>query len=106
VEALPVKPADQLLNLACQIREDLVARFGPSFRTRTTEEIAADPHLKEVLGIEHFEPMIHLLARADHRRFADVPENGDQQTLLDEIAAWEALRGGLIARLTAMPKKG
>ncbi len=103
-EALAVNSTDQLLNLAAQIREDLVARFGPSLRTRTTEEIAADLHVKEVLGAEHFEPLIRLLARADRCKFAALPENSDQQSLLNEIAAWEALRSGLMARLTAKPQ--
>jgi hypothetical protein len=97
-EALPLNPADQLLNLAGQVREDLVARFGSSLRARTTEEIAADLHVKEVLGVEHFEPVIRLLALADHCKFAASPENGDPQSLLDEIAAWEARHSDPIPR--------
>ena len=104
-EAMPVIPATQLLNLAGQIREDLAARFGPSFRARTTQEIAADLEVKEVIGVEHLEPMIRLLSLADHCKFAALPENGDQQTLGDEISAWTALRTDLVARLAAKPQR-
>jgi hypothetical protein len=98
-------PAAQLLDLAGQIREDLVARFGPSLRAHTTEEIAADLQVKEVLGVEHLEPVIRLLALADRCKFAAPPENGDQQSIRDQIWAWEALRSGLIARLAAKPQR-
>jgi hypothetical protein len=103
--ALPVIPATQLLNLAGQIREDLVARFGPSLRALTTEEVAADLQVKEVLGVEHLEPLIRLLTLADRCKFSAVPENGDQQSILEEISAWEALHGGLMARLAAKPQR-
>lgn len=99
-----VNGTDQLLILADQIRDDLAARFGPSLRARTTEEIAADLQVKEVLGAEYFEPLIRLLSLADHRKFAALPENGDRQSLLDEISGWEALRTDLAARFAAKPQ--
>ncbi len=104
-EALPVIPAAQLLNLAGQIREDLAARFGPSLRARTTQEIAADLEVREVLGVEHLEPMIRLLYLADYCKFAALPENGEQQALDGEISAWTALRTDLVARLAAKPRR-
>ncbi|MBV8487871.1 MAG: hypothetical protein JO161_06295 [Planctomycetaceae bacterium] len=104
-EGLPPSHATELLNLACQIREDLAARFGPSLRAQTTQEIAADLEVKEVLGVEHFEPMICLLALADRVKFATLPENGDEESILDEISAWEALRVSLMARLAAKPQR-
>jgi hypothetical protein len=104
-DALPVILGTQLLNLAGQIREDLAARFGPSFRARTTQEIAADLEVKEVLGVEHLEPVIRLLSLADYCKFAALPENGEQQTLDSEISAWTALRTDLVARLAAKPQR-
>jgi hypothetical protein len=92
------------LILADQIRGDLAARFGPSLRARTTEEITTDLHVKEVLGADHFEPLIRLLSVADQLKFAALPEYGDEQAIHDEVAAWTTLRGSLTARLSVQPE--
>lgn len=104
-EGLPPSHATELLNLACQIRDDLAARFGPSLRAQTTQEIAADLEVKEVLGVEHFELVIRLLTLADYYKFAALSENSDQQAIREAISAWKAVRNGLMARLAAKPQR-
>jgi hypothetical protein len=83
-------PAARLLSLAGQARETLAARFGPSLRARTTEEIAADPQLREALGETHFDPLIRLLATADRWKFAPSPENGQGKFPFEDFSRWEA----------------
>jgi len=86
-------PSAQLLNLAGQVRETLATRFGPSIRARTTEELSADPAVKEALGDDHFESLIRLLATADQWKFASPPGNGQTESLLDELSRWSAWEG-------------
>ena len=83
-------PSAQLLNMAGQVRETLATRFGPSMRARTTEELSADPVVKQALGDDHFESLIHLLATADHWKFAFPSENGQAESLLEELSRWSA----------------
>jgi hypothetical protein len=91
-------PDAQLLSLAVQARETLATRFGPSLRARTTEEIAADPQVKEALGDDHFASLIRLLSTADHWKFASPPENGRTASLLEELPHWSAWQGTLPSR--------
>jgi len=91
-------PDAQLLSLAVRARETLATRFGPSLRARTTEEIAADTQVKEALGNDHFESLIRLLSTADHWKFASPPENGQTESLLEELPHWSAWQGTLPSR--------
>jgi hypothetical protein len=92
-------PRAQLLSLASQVRQTLIARFGQSMRARTTEEIAADVVVKEALGDERFEPLIRLLAGADRWKFAPPSANGQLDRLGEEISAWKVL-------ITALDRDG
>ena len=91
-------PDAQLLSLAVQARETLATRFGPSLRARTTEEISSDAVVKEALGDDHFESLIRLLSTADHWKFAFPPENGQAESLLEQLPHWSALQGTLPSR--------
>jgi hypothetical protein len=91
-------PEAQLLSLAVQARETLATRFGPSFRARTTEEISNDAVVKEALGDDHFQSLIRLLSTADHWKFASAPENGQTESLLEELPHWSAWQGTLPSR--------
>ena len=83
-------PPSQLLNLAGQVRETLAIRFGPAILARTTEELSADPVVKEALGDDHFQSLIRLLSTADHWKFASPPANGQSEVLLEELPRWSA----------------
>ena len=91
-------PDAQLLSLAVQARETLTTRFGPSLRARTTEEISNDAVVKEALGDDHFQSLIRLLSTADHWKFASAPENGQTESLLEELPHWSAWQGSLPSR--------
>ena len=91
-------PDAQLLSLAVQARETLVTRFGPSLRARTTEEISNDAVVKEALGDDHFQSLIRLLSTADHWKFASAPENGQTESLLEELPHWSAWQSTLLSR--------
>jgi hypothetical protein len=91
-------PDAQLLSLAVQARETLATRFGPSLRARTTEEISNDAVVKEALGDDHFQSLIRLLSTADHWKFASAPENGQTESLLEELPHWSAWQGTLPSR--------
>ena len=88
----------QLLSLAVQARETLVTRFGPSLRARTTEEISNDAVVKEALGEDHFASLIRLLSTADHWKFASAPENGQTESLLEELPHWSAWQSTMLSR--------
>jgi hypothetical protein len=94
-------PGAVLLSLAARVREDLAARFGPSLRARTTEEIAADATIREALGEGNLEPLTHLLITADRWKFASEPSNGREESLLDELPNWEAWHKTLLTHLVA-----
>lgn len=97
-------PAGKLLDLAAEVRGALITRFGPALRARTTEEIAADPEMREFLGDERLDLLIRLLAEADHWKFATRPENGRERSVLADLPAWDAWRGSLLADLAVKPR--
>ena len=94
-------PGEVLLSLSAKVREGLAARFGPSLRARTTEEIAADAAIREALGAENLEPLTHLLTAADRWKFASEPGNGREASLLDDLSGWEAWHKTFLAELAA-----
>jgi hypothetical protein len=99
--ALDDSPGAVLLSLAAKVREALAARFGPSLRARTTEEIAADDAIREALGAENLEPLTHLLIAADRWKFASEPGNGREESLLGDLSNWEAWHKIFLAELAA-----
>jgi hypothetical protein len=91
-------PDAQLLSLASQARETLATRFGPSLRAHTTEEISNDALVREALGDDHFASLIRLLATADRWKFAAPPENGQTESLLEDLPQWSAWQATLPIR--------
>ncbi|MGC8643318.1 MAG: hypothetical protein ACP5XB_25960 [Isosphaeraceae bacterium] len=102
--SLDDSPSGKLLNLAEEVRGTLITRFGPTMRARTTEEIAADSQLKEVLGAERLDTLVHLLGEADRWKFATQPANGSEQSLLSDLSAWDAWHKALLADSSAKAK--
>jgi hypothetical protein len=82
-------PAMQLIVMASQARETLAERFGPALLARTTEEIAADPQLRETLGEPRFDSLVRLLATADRRKFATMPGAGAEDVYPEDLSQWE-----------------
>jgi hypothetical protein len=76
--------------MAGRARETLAERFGPALRARTTEEIAADPQLREALGEARFDWLVRLLTTADRWKFAESPQDGAEESTWEDLSQWEA----------------
>ncbi|WP_169972769.1 hypothetical protein [Tautonia rosea] len=63
-------PDDPRIHHAEMLRDALIAAFGPSWRAKTTEEIAAEPELLNRLGPERSAQVVTLLSEADRAKFA------------------------------------
>jgi hypothetical protein len=96
-------PSGKLLALAEEVRGTLISRFGPAMRARTTEEIAADPQVKESLGADRLGPLIRLLAEADRWKFATLPGNGHEELLLQDLPGWESWHRTLVLETSIKP---
>lgn len=97
---LPGSPAGGVVALAEAARAALVARFGEPWRTKTTEEIAADPAPAGAFGVETAATLIALLGEADRLKFSGggSPGAGLQGEGGEDWAAWVA---GLVAGVEA-----
>lgn len=73
--------------LSAVVRQALVARFGPDWWARTTEEIAADAVAEESLGREGFDRLITFLRLADRVKFAGANE-AEAQGVVETWAGW------------------
>jgi hypothetical protein len=89
------------LNLAGKVREALASRFGPALRARTTEEIAADPQVREVIGETQVRTLTQFLATADRWKFAPPPQNGQEEDLREVLSTWEAWHKSFLVELPA-----
>jgi hypothetical protein len=90
VVATPETPRDQMIALSTTLRARLASRFGPGWLAKTTEEIAADPALSQLLAPEQLERLGILLREADHAKFADsaaMRELAVFTAYLEELAA-------------------
>ena len=73
-------PETPMARRAARVREALMARFGPSWGAKTTEEIAAEPGLADRLGPLRAEQLVRFLHAADRAKFAGDPDpDGDAQ---------------------------
>ncbi len=84
-------PREQLIATSNQIRNALFQAFGPSWRSKTTEEIGNDRSLIERLDPDDFGRLITFLILADRAKFA-----GSEPESLDDWTTWAA---GFSARL-------
>ncbi len=70
----PASRRERLIALSGAVREALVARFGPDWRSKTTEEIARENGLAEAFGPEDAARLLDLLHEADRAKFAHEEE--------------------------------
>ena len=96
-----VTPRGRLVALSTSTKNALAARFGPTWRAKTTEELAAEPALAEVLGPELLGELIEFLDRIDRLKFAPERPNHFGRSLEEELADWDPRVAGLIARIEA-----
>jgi hypothetical protein len=98
-EAPDVTPRGRLVALSASTRQALTARFGATWRAKTTEELAAEPKLAEVLGPEPLKNLIEFLDRVDRLKFAAERSSQMRQPLDSELALWSPRIAELIARI-------
>jgi MYXO-CTERM domain-containing protein len=71
-------PRSRLIASSEAVRAALVAAFGPTWASKTTEEVAADPTLGDRLGVDQAGRLVEFLRAADRAKFAgDQPGEGD-----------------------------
>lgn len=66
----PSSARDWMIVWSDSVRDALVERFGPSWRAKTTEEIATDERLADALGSEQAAQLLMFLNEADRAKFA------------------------------------
>src|SRR5262249_54101410 len=89
--------------LAETIRAALVARFGPSWRAKTKEELSNDHQLEEVLGPDLLPELMRFLDQVDTLKFSLDQSNHEPDALEQAMAAWEPRITPLRARIGAKP---
>ena len=100
-----VTPRGRLVALSKSTRNALAARFGTTWRAKTTEELAAEPLLAEVLGPEPLRDLIEFLDRIDRLKFATERSNPIRQPLENELADWNPrIAGVLVSKIEARRK--
>ena len=78
-------PDEHLLALCDRLRADLAAKLGPTLRARTTEELAADPRVAQLLG-DDLPRLAEILGEGDRLKFARRPI----ADLADRLPVWTA----------------
>jgi hypothetical protein len=92
-------PRDQLIAWSHTIRGVLSTRFGASWRAKTTEEIADDGSVAELIGPADFERLVHYLEEADRLKFAE-SDGAMTEPLFDDLARLvDALAAGASSRI-------
>jgi hypothetical protein len=100
-DSADVTPRGRLVALSTSTKNALATRFGPSWRAKTTEELAAEPALSEMLGPEPLQELIQFLDRIDRLKFAPERPNQHRQSLQEELADWNPRIAGVISRIQA-----
>ena len=97
-------PRDRLVALSGSIRDALTVQFGSSCRAKTTEELAADGRLEQLLGDEELRELIRFLDQIDRLKFAPERSDHHQDVLADALTSWEPRVETLRARIRAKPR--
>ncbi len=84
----PSSPRDRMIDWSDAVREALVARFGPAWRAKTTEEIAVEDALVPALGDEQAALLVRFLAAADRLKFAQEGEPA-REPAAHSVEDWE-----------------
>ena len=97
-------PRDRLVGLSESIRDAMTVQFGSSCRAKTTEELAVDEKLPQLLGEDGFRELMQFLDRIDRVKFA--PERSDNHAaeLEELLTTWEGRVTTLDARIRVKPR--
>jgi hypothetical protein len=91
-------PQGRLVACSQSIRETLANRFGTAWRAKTTQDLAMENLLVEVLGREQLDELIRFLDLVDHLKFAPERSIDNHESLNNELTNWEP-------RIVAIGKK-
>jgi hypothetical protein len=86
----PVSQEEPTIVWAAVIRDALAARFGRSWRAKTTEEIVLDPQIADLLAADQLERLAALLRLADLAKFAgpsSVEPRADYRSDFEELVS-------------------
>ena len=97
-------PRGRLVAHSLSIRDVLANQFGTAWRAKTTEELAAEPRLAEVLGPDQLHELIRFLDQVDQLKFAPERSNHRHESLERELAAWEPRLTDLKKKIQAKPE--
>ena len=100
-DSLDATPRGRLVALSNSAKSALAAQFGATWRAKTTEELADEATLKEILGPDLHSELIEFLQGVDHLKFAPERSGRNGQALQEEYAAWGPRVAGFIARIEA-----
>jgi hypothetical protein len=100
-EPLDQSPRGRLVALSSSAKTALATRFGPAWRAKTTEELAVESALQELLGPELLHELIEFLDRTDRLKFAPQRPNHAGQSFEKELAEWNPRVAGLIDKIGA-----
>jgi hypothetical protein len=78
-----------LVAFSSSIRETLANRYGTAWRAKTTQELATEDALVEMLGYEQLDELIRFLDFVDHLKFAPERSNNNHEALESELMSWE-----------------
>jgi hypothetical protein len=81
-------PRGQMVALSASLREALTHQFGTSWRAKTTEELAIDSQLEELLGEEDLKELSRFLDHVDQLKFAPERPNHRDGSLEGDLATW------------------
>jgi hypothetical protein len=97
-------PRGRLVALSHSIRDLLANKFGTAWRAKTTEELAAEPRLAELLGHNQLQELVRFLDQVDRLKFAPERSNQHHESLERELAAWEPQLAYLKKKIEAKPE--
>jgi hypothetical protein len=105
-QSAAVTARERVVDLSESVREALAARFGESWRAKTTEEIASEPSLAKTLGALSAEHLIGFLQVADLVKFAADRLPGYLPEIEPDLQRAEAAAGAWLEALAAEGSAG
>ena len=98
-------PQGRLVACSSSIRETLADRFGTAWRAKTTQELATEDTLVEVLGAEQLDELIRFLDFVDHLKFAPERSANNHESLESELTNWEPRIAAIGNKIETQPER-
>jgi hypothetical protein len=98
-------PQGRLVAFSSSIRETLADRFGTAWRAKTTQELATEDTLVEVLGDEQLDELIRFLDFVDHLKFAPERSSNNHESLESELTNWEPRIAAIGKKIETKPER-